>query len=101
MPKIVTLHIMLIDLNKKVAGFQDIFKGYMGAIAQISQNIQESLDVLLRNAQFISGMSYQKDFSRESLEQVSGDMLKEMTKLALLKEELQALSQSTIADIKG
>jgi len=96
MSKIIKLHNALINLQKKIEGFQDGSKSHQEAIAQVSQDIHESLDVLLKKAQCISAMAYRDDFRNKSLEKVSIDMVKEITKLTLLNEELQALSGNKV-----
>lgn len=86
------LNTALSELNKQVEKLQEVFNAYKRLTAHVSQNMHESLSVLLDNIQSLVEMAYLKDTGPASLEKISTAILEEVNKLIVLKTKLCSLS---------
>jgi len=86
------LNTTIAELNKKIEELQEVFNVYKRLIAHVSQDMYESLSVLLDNIQSLVEMAYLKDADPASLEKISTAILEEINKLIALKTKLCSLS---------
>ncbi|MFN3531170.1 MAG: hypothetical protein ACK41Q_01440 [Candidatus Brocadia sp.] len=86
------LNTALSDLNKQVGELQEVFNVYKKLIANVSQNIHDSLSVLLDKIQSLVEMAYIRDANPESLEKISTAILEEINNMILLKTKLRYLA---------
>jgi signal transduction histidine kinase len=92
MSKISELNTTIAELNKDVEGLKEVFYAYKRLIAHVSQDMHESLNVLLDNIQSLVEMAYLKGGNPASLEKISVAILEEINKLIALKAKLCSLS---------
>ncbi len=86
------LNTALLELNKHVEELQEVFNAYKRLIAHVSQNMHESLGVLLDKIQSLVEMAYMRDVNPESLEKISTAILEEINTLIALKTKMYSLS---------
>lgn len=92
MSKMLELNTTVAELNKKVEELQEVFNVYKRLLADVSQNMYESLSILLDNIQSLVEMVYLKDSNPGSLEKISTTILDEINKLIALKTKLCSFS---------